>query len=255
MNAWIINVGAEQTIHRVTQWPGQESQNQHGKIPTVVWYDTDNKVFIIYPYPEGKCDLSSLKAVSFGAEALSPQTEEKAEDNHWRMAKHFKLNLHPSDLTNKHKLRVRRRQFSHTEVSCMSDLKTLGFSALPTGVTISQIYADFLGYLLRHTQAYFEDHILDGPRIWKTYAPTLEVVIAHPNGWGIREQAFLRLAAVEAGFTKAVDADTKVHFVSEAEASVHFCMFHTNLGEQLKVSCVKILLVSGKSDCLSFSPE
>lgn len=32
-------VGAEQTVHRVTQWPGQESQNQHGKIPTIVWYE------------------------------------------------------------------------------------------------------------------------------------------------------------------------------------------------------------------------
>jgi molecular chaperone DnaK (HSP70) len=39
-----IYIGAEQTIHRVTQWPGQESHNQHGKIPTVVWYDADKKV-------------------------------------------------------------------------------------------------------------------------------------------------------------------------------------------------------------------
>jgi molecular chaperone DnaK (HSP70) len=39
-----IHTGAEQTIHRVTQWPGQESHNQHGKIPTVVWYDADKKV-------------------------------------------------------------------------------------------------------------------------------------------------------------------------------------------------------------------
>ncbi|KAF8594084.1 hypothetical protein BDV93DRAFT_565803 [Ceratobasidium sp. AG-I] len=186
--------GAEQTIHRVTQWPGQESQNLHGKIPTVVWYDTDNK------------------AVSFGAEALSPQAEEEAEDNNWRMAKYFKLHLHPSDLTNKHRLHLR---------------------PLPTGVTLPQIYADFLGYLLHHTQLYFEDHILDGKRIWKTYVPSLDVIIAHPNGWGIREQTFLRLAVVKAGFTSAADANTKVHFVSEAEASVHFCMFHTNLGDQL----------------------
>lgn len=106
---------------------------------------------------------------------------------------------------------------------------------LPAGVTLPRIYGDFLGYLLRHTQAYFEDHILDGKLIWKTYAPTLEVIIAHPNGWGTREQICLRSAAVEAGFTNAADAGDKVHFVSEAEASVHFCMFHTNLGTQLKV--------------------
>lgn len=104
-------------------------------------------------------------------------------------------------------------------------------------MTLSQIYSDFLGYLLHHTRVYFEDHILDGKRIWQTYGPALEVIIAHPNGWGIKEQTFLRSAAVKAGFTKSADAISKVHFVSEAEASVHFCMFHTNLGSQLNVSC------------------
>lgn len=117
---------------------------------------------------------------------------------------------------------------------------------------LSQIYSDFLHYLLQHTQTYFEDHILDGKRIWQTYAPTLEVIIAHPNGWGIKEQSFLRSAAVKAGFTKAEAADSKVHFVSEAEASVHFCMFHTNLGSQLNVSCLDAVPATSESD-IAFS--
>jgi hypothetical protein len=113
---------------------------------------------------------------------------------------------------------------------------TILYAALPSGVPLSQIYADFLGYLLQHTQTYFEDHILDGKRIWRTYKSNLEVIIAHPNGWGIREQSFLRSATVTAGFTSTGAATSRVHFVSEAEASVHFCMFHTNLGSQLSVS-------------------
>lgn len=48
------------------------------------------------------------QAVSFGAEALSPQAEEAADDHGWRLAQHFKLHLHPSDMQAKHNLRLRR---------------------------------------------------------------------------------------------------------------------------------------------------
>lgn len=67
--------------------------------------------YVAYDYLNGGeiIALSILKAVSFGAEALSPQAEEEAEDNHWRMAKYFKLHLHPADLTIKHELRLRRK--------------------------------------------------------------------------------------------------------------------------------------------------
>lgn len=189
-----LQSGASQVIHRVTRWPGQEAQNQQSKIPTVIWYD------------------ARKKAVSFGAEALSPQAEEQAEDSGWTLAKHFKLHLHPDDMKAKHNLKM---------------------DSLPPGVSLRQIYSDFLGYLLKHTQAYFEDRILDGARIWRQYKSEIEVVIAHPNGWAIREQAFLRTAAVDAGFVEAGKASSKVRFVSEAEASVHFCIYHTNLGSRL----------------------
>jgi hypothetical protein len=106
---------------------------------------------------------------------------------------------------------------------------------LPAGVPLSQVYADFLRYLLEQTQQFFEDHILDGKVIWKTYKPTMDVIIAHPNGWGIREQTFLRTAAATAGFTSAEQAPSQVHFVTEAEASVHFCTYYTTLRNQLKV--------------------
>jgi hypothetical protein len=103
-------------------------------------------------------------------------------------------------------------------------------------VTLSQIYSDFLGYLLKHTKIFFEDRVLDGKQIWARYSPTMEVVIAHPNGWGIREQTFLRSAAVAAGFSNTEQALGKIRFLTEAEASVHFCIHNTNLGNVLKVS-------------------
>ncbi|CAE6412712.1 unnamed protein product [Rhizoctonia solani] len=182
---------ASQVVHRVTRWPGQESHNQLGKIPTLVWYDT------------------SKRAVSFGAEAQLHTIEEQAEDNGWVLAKHFKMHVHPSDMLARHDLTL---------------------DPLPPGVSLSQIYSDFLGYILKHTKSYFEDRLLDGKSIWERHSPAMEVVIAHPNGWSTREQQFLRSAAVAAGFSTPDQAPRKISFITEAEASVHFCIHHTNLG-------------------------
>ncbi|KAG8712295.1 hypothetical protein FRC11_000513, partial [Ceratobasidium sp. 423] len=190
-----LQTGESQVIHRVTKWPGQEAAHQQGKVPSLVWYDTNKK------------------AVSFGAEALSSEIEEQAEENHWSLAKYFKLNLHPDDMRARHDLRL---------------------ELLPPGVPLRQIYSDFMGYLLLNTQSYFEDRIVDGRRIWQRYKPEMDVIIAHPNGWGIREQTFLRNAAVDAKLVGASQAASKIRFVTEAEASVHFCIYHTNLGNRLQ---------------------
>ncbi|KAG8737712.1 hypothetical protein FRC10_007911 [Ceratobasidium sp. 414] len=146
-------------------------------------------------------------------EALSHQAEEDAEDQGWRLAKHFKLHMHPSDMKAKHKLK-------------MDDL--------PAGVPLRRIYSDFMGYLLGHTRSFFEERVVDGPLIWEKHHPQMEVIIAHPNGWGIREQTFLRDAAVDAGFASSASSH-KIRFVTEAEASVHFCINRTNLGNCLQV--------------------
>ncbi|CAE6368516.1 unnamed protein product [Rhizoctonia solani] len=186
--------GVEFVIHRVTRWPGQECQMTQSKIPTLVWYD------------------SNMEAVSFGAEALSPEIQEKAEDNDWALAKHFKLHLFPENIKARH---------------------IMNLDPLPLGVSLLQIYTDYLSYLLKHTRLYFQDRIVDGRSIWERYSPTIDIIITHPNGWGVREQTFLRKSAVEAGYASLNDAPTKIHFLSEAEASVYFCLYHTNLWSRI----------------------
>ncbi|KAG8683513.1 hypothetical protein FRC11_013467, partial [Ceratobasidium sp. 423] len=84
------------------------------------------------------------------------------------------------------------------------------------------IYTDYLRYLLKYTREYFRNRMVDGPTLWEAYKSTIEVVIPHPNAWGIREQTFLRNAAIEAGYVDARDALTKISFLSETEASVYF---------------------------------
>jgi len=75
----------------------------------------------------------------------------------------------------------------------------------------------------------------NGATVWQQQIDDAEFVIAHPNAWGLREQHLLRRAAVRADYVSAAQADTRVRFVSEGEASVHFCIVHGNLGAKLKV--------------------
>ncbi|KAF8695037.1 ATP binding, partial [Rhizoctonia solani] len=168
---------------------------------------------VAFAFLENGASQAIHRAVAFGAEAQLHTIEEEAEDNDWVLARYFKLHLHPNDMQAKHELKL---------------------DDLPPGVSLRQIYSDFLRYLLKHTKAYFEDRIINGKNIWERHSPTMEVVIAHPNGWGVREQAFLRIAAVDAGFSSSNQAASKVRFVTEAEASVHFCIHHTNLGTVLR---------------------
>ncbi len=107
--------------------------------------------------------------------------------------------------------------------------------ALPEGVPLSTIYKDFFGYLARHTQEAFANRVLDGTRVWHTYFPSADVVLAHPNGWGLREQEFMRGAAVAAGIVPQEEAHSRIFFVTEGEASVHYCMLHANLAPQFRV--------------------
>lgn len=103
-------------------------------------------------------------------------------------------------------------------------------------MSLRQVYSDFLRYLLEQTQRSFEARIVDGKKIWQDYRPNMEVVIGHPNGYGTRQQALLRSAAVAAGFTASEQAETHIRFVTEAEASVHFCLHYTDLKSRLYVS-------------------
>jgi len=197
-----------QSLYRVSAWPGQESQKGESKIPTLVYYDKNGK------------------AVSFGAEALQLDTAEKAEEEEWQLARHFKLHLHPEAMKQRHNLKVQ---------------------PLPTGISLQTIYTDFMVYLMKHTQEFFESRILDGGKVWDELHKDMTIVIAHPNGWTVKEQNFLRKAAVAARYTSEAKAHAQIHFVSEAEASVHFCMFHSDLHNRLNPNVNFIVCDAGGS--------
>jgi hypothetical protein len=167
---------------------------------------------------------------------------DSAETEGWFLARYFKLRLHTDTMGRTHNLAMEGTDSCH--LLTVSAFDIFRFADLPNRITLMKIYVDFLRYLLKHTKEYFGSHILRGQSEWNKHSPSMDVVIAHPNGWGIREQDFLRRAAVTAGYATAGNAQSQIKFVSEAEASVHFCIFHMDIDSKMSVSFYLAALVS-----------
>lgn len=166
---------------------------------------------------------------------------DSAETEGWFLARYFKLHLHPDTMGRTHNLAMECMNVSH--LLTVSAVDILRFADFPNGITLMKIYVDFLRYLLKHTKEYFGTHILQGQSEWSRHSPSMDVVIAHPNGWGVKEQDFLRRAAVTAGYATAENASSQIKFVSEAEASVHFCIFHMDIDSKMDVSFYLTILL------------
>ena len=107
---------------------------------------------------------------------------------------------------------------------------------LPKGKTIVDVFADFMRYLFDSTRAVFEVSDPSGESKWESVSNNVELVLTHPNGWGIPQQEQLRTAAVKAGVVPDTTVGrSSVHFVTEGEASFNFCATHTQAGRNLKV--------------------
>ena len=85
------------------------------------------------------------------------------------------------------------------------------------------VLADFLRYLRACAAAYISEAHLGGADLWATTGSDACYILAHPNGWGGAEQARMREAAVRAGLVRANER-SRVTFVTEGEASLHYCV-------------------------------
>ena len=107
---------------------------------------------------------------------------------------------------------------------------------LPKGKTIIDVFADFMRYLFESTKTLFKTSEPNGELRWDSISNSIELVLSHPNGWGGPQQTQLRTAAVRAGIVPDTpDGHSRVHFVTEGEASFNFCATHTQAGRDLKV--------------------
>jgi hypothetical protein len=99
-----------------------------------------------------------------------------------------------------------------------------------------QVFGDYLRYLYECTREFIQDTHANGPRVWNSLESDAEFVLTHPNGWGSAQQAQMRRAAIYGGLIlDRPDEYTRVHFVTEGEACLHYCMGNDSASEVIKV--------------------
>ena len=66
-----------------------------------------------------------------------------------------------------------------------------------------------------------------------------EFVLTHPNGWEGPQQSMMRTAAVQAGLIlDNEDGHSRLSFVTEGEASLHFCVQNGLTNDAVKVDII-----------------
>jgi len=99
------------------------------------------------------------------------------------------------------------------------------------------VFADFLEYLHQCTQEYIQQTHFGGDQIWEDLEGEAVYVLTHPNGWEGAQQTTMREAAIEAGLVPdTTQGRSRIKFVTEGEASLHYCVSSNLASEITKVS-------------------
>ncbi|KAG6918264.1 hypothetical protein DXG01_015638 [Tephrocybe rancida] len=97
---------------------------------------------------------------------------------------------------------------------------TKAIPALPPKLGIVDIFADYLRYLYTSVLDFIQETLP-----MSAVSCEREFVITHPNGWEGVQQFQLRRAAITGGLIPDTDdARARIHFVTEGEAGLHFCI-------------------------------
>ncbi|PBK82157.1 hypothetical protein ARMGADRAFT_1171031 [Armillaria gallica] len=187
----VLDPGSVPEIKGVTRFPEQEHVGSDAKIPTILYYDK----------------TGTVRAV--GAEALKESVLEQAEEESWFKCSGFKLHLRPN-----------------LEGSAIQ-AQAANFPPLPPGKDVVTIFSDIFKYLFQCGKTYILETHPSATTFWSSIEDSIEFILSHPNGWEGRDQANMRRAAVLAGLVpNEVAGEERVHFVTEGEASLHFCIHH-----------------------------
>ncbi len=120
--------------------------------------------------------------------------------------------------------------------------------ALPPGKTAINVFGDFLKYLYSCARDFITENHPNGESLWQSVDSRIDFIFGHPNGWEGLQQSKMRQAAVAAGLITDSQIDhSRIHFVSEGEASLHYCLDGGLALDAIHVSCY----VVHKRDCWS----
>lgn len=104
-------------------------------------------------------------------------------------------------------------------------LKRGALPRLPFGKSVEHLYGEFLKYLMCCAEKFIKDAHPTVRNAWPALRNNAAFVLAHPNSWGGVQQAKLRHAAIIAGLIPdSQEGRSRVHFVTEGEASLHYCV-------------------------------
>jgi hypothetical protein len=110
---------------------------------------------------------------------------------------------------------------------------------LPIGKSAIDVFSDFLRYLHQCARTFIEDTYANGAEFWHTFEDRTEFVLTHPNGWEGAQQGMMRTAAVKAGLIPDnEDGHSHLSFVTEGEASLHFCVQSGLTNDAIKVDFI-----------------
>ncbi|KAF6748669.1 hypothetical protein DFP72DRAFT_555314 [Ephemerocybe angulata] len=180
----VLDPGTIPEILPVTRYPSQGKAGGDSKIPTIIYYDKDGK------------------PVATGAETLKEGIEIDAEEEGWQIARWFKLHLRPKSAIVPGEEPV---------------------PPLPCGKTVVQVFTDFITYLHNCAEKFItETH---GAELYSSMSSDIIYVLTHPNGWAGPQHTAMRLAATLGGLVpNTPEGAARVIFVTEGEASLHFCL-------------------------------
>lgn len=164
-----------------------------------------------------------------GAEVNSAENVERADDEEWLKIEWFKLRMRPKSMPTK--------------------LRSSNLPPLPANKTLLQVFADYMAYLMRCTESFIRDtHPNITSQTFDQLRSKAEFLIAHPNGWEGAQQARLRKAAVMGGLVPDTPTGkSRVSFVSEGEASLHYCIGEGLVGDvsDAVTACIYALIREG----------
>ena len=102
---------------------------------------------------------------------------------------------------------------------------------------MQQVFGDFLKYLHTCTREYIEQTHVGGPQLWQDLQSEAVYILTHPNGWEGAQQTKMRKAAIKAGLVPDTAAGhARIKFVTEGEASLHYCVSSNLASEITKAS-------------------
>ncbi|KAM6502907.1 hypothetical protein JOM56_002884 [Amanita muscaria] len=244
--------GKVSQIQPVMRFSGQREENGNSKVPSVVCYDQDGKIIDAGP-DEGLSEIEGVRRAEWFKLRLWPPhlaADKRSQiEKLWSPPEPAEVNEDCAKASDEDK----DKNDVPPDIECDggegSGPEPLNKKKIPRPVTddfktVFQVFTDFLQYLFKSAKEYIieSERKLDPTFTWSAIERNIYFVLTHPNGWEGRQQSQMREAAVAADLVNISTAKTRIIFVTEGEANLHFCLdkmpeLHQESGGLLVVDC------------------